>query len=83
MSLPAVQRSKRQPGVAVWLGGWESCRPASPRSYASSGSTRDGGKGIISLRAALDLAVTIESSELDQIGNEMIRLLRRNLPEMA
>ncbi len=42
-----------------------------------------GGTGTISLRAALDLAVTIESSELDQIGNEVIRSRRRDLPEMA
>ncbi|HEY7678107.1 MAG TPA: ferritin family protein [Candidatus Methylomirabilis sp.] len=41
------------------------------------------GTGAISLRTALDLAVTIESSELDQIGNEVIRSLRRDLPEMA
>ena len=41
------------------------------------------GAGPISLRTALDLAVTIESSELDQIGNEVIRSLRRDLPEMA
>lgn len=41
------------------------------------------GTGAISLRAALDLAVTIETSELDQIGNEVIRSLRRVMPEMA
>ncbi len=41
------------------------------------------GTGPISLRTALDLAVTIESSELDRIGNEVIRSLRQGLPEMA
>lgn len=41
------------------------------------------GTGTVSLRTALDLAVTIETSELDQIGNEVIRSLRRDLPEMA
>lgn len=41
------------------------------------------GTGAISLRTALDLAVTIETSELDQIGNEVIRSLRQDLPEMA
>ncbi len=41
------------------------------------------GTGAIALRTALDLAVTIESSELDEIGNRVIRSLRRELPRMA
>ena len=39
--------------------------------------------GPISLRTALDLAVTIETSELDRIGNEALRSLRRDLPAVA
>ncbi len=41
------------------------------------------GAGAVSLRTALDLAVTIETSELDQIGNEVVRSLRQDVPEMA
>ena len=41
------------------------------------------GVGAVSLRTALDLAVTIETSELDQIGNEVVRSLRQDVPEMA
>ena len=41
------------------------------------------GAGAVSLRTALDLAVTIETSELDRIGNEVVRSLRQDVPEMA
>jgi hypothetical protein len=41
------------------------------------------GAGAISLRTALDLAITIETSELDQIGKEVLRSLRRDLPAAA
>lgn len=41
------------------------------------------GAGPVSLRTALDLAVTIETSELDRIGKEVVRSLRQDLPEMA
>jgi len=41
------------------------------------------GAGEVSLRAALDLAITIETSELDRIGNEVIRSLKHDLPEVA
>ena len=39
--------------------------------------------GPISLRTALDLAVTIETSELDRIGHEALRTLRGDLPAVA
>ena len=41
------------------------------------------GAGAVSLRTALDLAITIETSELDQIGKEVLRSLRRDLPPVA
>lgn len=41
------------------------------------------GAGNVSIRVALDLAITIETSELDRIGNEVIRSLKHDLPEVA
>lgn len=41
------------------------------------------GAGAVSLNTALDLAVTIETSELDRISTEVVRSLRHDLPEVA